>query len=371
MIARVASAIARGTQRHAGRVQRVRDAVGEQRVDAGPLERGSRATTRRARPGRARGRRRRRGGSRRTTPAKVPSRRLMPELRRRHGGHAPLRREERRARCSARPSRAGSRRSACRATPAGARPRARPTPPRRTTCPARIALARGEQVRVARSPPRRGTAMTSSTTSRLSTAGTKPAPMPWMRCGPGGPPESTADDAGSTATTQRRRVALALSASPTPVIVPPVPTPRDEHVDPAVERAQDLGARCRCRCASGLAGLENWSGRNDVGVARHRAGGVDGLVHAAERLDHLDARAVEAQQRLALAAHALGQEDREVVALGRAAEGERDAGVARASPRRSSSGPGSMRPSASAASIIATPMRSFTEPPGLKASSLP
>ena len=33
--------------------------------------------------------------------------------------------------------------------------------------------------------------------------------------------------------------------------------------------------------------------------------------------------------------------------------------------------PGSMRPSASAASIIATPMRSFTDPPGLNASSLP
>ena len=33
--------------------------------------------------------------------------------------------------------------------------------------------------------------------------------------------------------------------------------------------------------------------------------------------------------------------------------------------------PGSMRPCASAASIIATPMRSFTLPPGLYASSLP
>ena len=33
--------------------------------------------------------------------------------------------------------------------------------------------------------------------------------------------------------------------------------------------------------------------------------------------------------------------------------------------------PGSIRPSASAASIIATPMRSLTEPPGLYISSLP
>jgi hypothetical protein len=33
--------------------------------------------------------------------------------------------------------------------------------------------------------------------------------------------------------------------------------------------------------------------------------------------------------------------------------------------------PGSMRPSRSAASSIATPMRSLTEPPGLNDSSLP
>ena len=33
--------------------------------------------------------------------------------------------------------------------------------------------------------------------------------------------------------------------------------------------------------------------------------------------------------------------------------------------------PGSIRPSRSAASIIATPIRSLTEPPGLKTSSLP
>jgi len=31
------------------------------------------------------------------------------------------------------------------------------------------------------------------------TAGTKPAPMPWILCGPGLPPESTGDVSGSTA----------------------------------------------------------------------------------------------------------------------------------------------------------------------------
>jgi hypothetical protein len=33
-----------------------------------------------------------------------------------------------------------------------------------------------------------------------STPGTKPAPMPWILCGPGLPPDSTGDSAGSTAT---------------------------------------------------------------------------------------------------------------------------------------------------------------------------
>ena len=32
-------------------------------------------------------------------------------------------------------------------------------------------------------------------------AGMKPAPMPWIGCGPGSPPESTGDSVGSTANT--------------------------------------------------------------------------------------------------------------------------------------------------------------------------
>ena len=42
------------------------------------------------------------------------------------------------------------------------------------------------------------TAMTSSSRSRSSTGGTKPAPMPWILCGPGRPPEMTGEAAGST-----------------------------------------------------------------------------------------------------------------------------------------------------------------------------
>ena len=38
-----------------------------------------------------------------------------------------------------------------------------------------------------------------SITPRSSTPGTKPAPMPWILCGPGAPPERTGLSSGSTA----------------------------------------------------------------------------------------------------------------------------------------------------------------------------
>src|SRR5664280_1971431 len=55
-------------------------------------------------------------------------------------------------------------------------------------------------------------------------AGTKPAPMPWMGCGPFCPPDSTGEAAGSTAMTCTEGL-RSFSTSPTPVMVPPVPTP--------------------------------------------------------------------------------------------------------------------------------------------------
>ena len=36
-------------------------------------------------------------------------------------------------------------------------------------------------------------------TERSSTSGTNPGPIPWILCGPGMPPESTGEVAGSTA----------------------------------------------------------------------------------------------------------------------------------------------------------------------------
>ena len=51
----------------------------------------------------------------------------------------------------------------------------------------------------------------------------KPAPMPWILCGPGGPPDSTALSSGSTAIIFTLGF-FCFSTEPTPVKVPPVPT---------------------------------------------------------------------------------------------------------------------------------------------------
>src|SRR5947208_2832990 len=66
--------------------------------------------------------------------------------------------------------------------------------------------------------------MTRSMILRLSTPGTNDAPMPWMAWGRALPPDSTGERAGSTATTCTPDI-FSLRTSPTPVSVPPVPTP--------------------------------------------------------------------------------------------------------------------------------------------------
>ena len=215
--------------------------------------------------------------------------------------------------------------------------RAPRTAPRRRRCPpagpTRRAHARRSRSRRRRRPrsPRR-------CSSRLSTGGTNPAPMPWMRWGPAGRPTARP----SPRARRRRPAASGLQRSrrysPTPVIVPPVPTPATSTSTRPSSARRSPGPVVR-RCASGLAGLENWSGRKTSLAARHRARGRDGLPHPAHRLGDVDARAVEAQQALALAAHALGQRQHEVIALRRAHERQRDARCCRWSPRRSSCAP--------------------------------
>ncbi len=82
--------------------------------------------------------------------------------------------------------------------------------------------------------------------------------MPWILCGPGAPPDRTAESAGSTATTSApgRR---SLSTSPTPVSVPPVPTPATNASTSPPVSAQ-ISSAVVSRCTSGLAGFSNCCG---------------------------------------------------------------------------------------------------------------
>ena len=152
--------------------------------------------------------------------------------------------------------------------------------------------------------------------------------MPWIRCGPGGPPEMTGELFGSTAAMWRSGLS-SLRRPPAPVIVPPVPTPATiASTLPSVSR--QISSAVVRRWISGLAGLENWSGMKAFPRSPAiRSRGGDRLVHPAHRLGDLELGAVHAQQRLALAAHALRHRQDELVAARGADEGERDAGVAR------------------------------------------
>ena len=97
--------------------------------------------------------------------------------------------------------------------------------------------------------------MTSSIIPRSSTSGTKPAPMPWMSCAPGRPPESTALSSGSTAiiASPGRRD---LSAWAQPVRVPPVPTlEMITSTRPWVSR--QISSAVVRRWMAGLAGFSN------------------------------------------------------------------------------------------------------------------
>ena len=88
-----------------------------------------------------------------------------------------------------------------------------------------------------------------------------------MPCGRNGPPESTADLAGSTAMT-RTAGSLSLSTSPTPVIVPPVPTPATKASRrPSV--ASRISSAVVRRWISGLDGFWNCCGMKYSGCSRH------------------------------------------------------------------------------------------------------
>ena len=170
---------------------------------------------------------------------------------------------------SARRSPAAPRRCACPASPAAWRPRARPTAPRRTT---------GRRGRPRVRAHRRAVSIAVLVGDRDDLvehvavehrAARSPRRSPGSCAGPGARPESTAELAGSTATTRQSGL-RSLSTSPAPVIVPPVPTPATNTSTWPSSASQISGPVVR-RWISGFAGLENWSGRNTssrVAIAR-------------------------------------------------------------------------------------------------------
>ena len=108
------------------------------------------------------------------------------------------------------------------------------------------------------------TVTTSSYTSLSRMAGAKPAPMPWILCGPGLPPERTGLSAGSTATTWKPGL-RAFSTWPTPVMVPPVPMP-ETRMSTAPSVSFQISSAVVLRWISGLAGFSNCWGMTAPGM---------------------------------------------------------------------------------------------------------
>mmetsp|Transcript_21912 Transcript_21912/g.61021 ORF Transcript_21912/g.61021 Transcript_21912/m.61021 type:complete len:279 (-) Transcript_21912:42-878(-) len=97
--------------------------------------------------------------------------------------------------------------------------------------------------------------MTSSSREVSALPGMNPAPMPWILCGPGDPPEMTADSAGSTAMSCMEGF-MGLRNCPVPVSVPPVPTPPTRaSMLPPVSR--QISGPVVSRWIFGLSGLLN------------------------------------------------------------------------------------------------------------------
>ena len=214
------------------------------------------------------------------------------------------------------PAQLGTRAHLDRAPQGGAARRCPPARPRAAAHRRAVAIASSSS-----------TATTSSITSRLSTAGTKPAPIPWILCGPG----ELAREHGRGARLHRHHVQVRVA------LLQPLAAARDgpagahaghQHVHPALHVAPDLlGGRAAVDL--GVGGVRELVG--DEGVADLRsdpAGLVTRLAHPAQRLHEPHLGAVEAHELLALAAHPLRHREHQLVAARRADEGEGDPGVA-------------------------------------------
>ena len=192
--------------------------------------------------------------------------------------------------------------------------------------------------------------------------------MPWILWGPAKPPDSTGLSSGSTATTLifgRRD----FSTSPTPVKVPPVPMP-PTTMSRSPSQSRQISSAVVRRWISGLAGFSNcWRMRASVSSlsissARRTAPRMPSVVGV------ISSSAPISNKSLRLASDMLLG----MVRISRyplAAQTKASASPVLPEVGSISTVSGPIRPSFSAASIMARPMRSLTEPSGLKNSSLP
>ncbi len=157
----------------------------------------------------------------------------------------------------------------------------------------------------------------------------KPAPMPWIGCGAGWPPEMTGEAAGSTANTFSFGHA-ALSTWAQPVRWPPVPTPGDQRVDAVGESPPGFPAPWCARA------LRRWPGsRTAAGSSRRasapavpRRGRCEPFMPFSRGV-RSKRGAVGQHQAAALDRHAVGHDQDDLVALDGRHHGQADAGVAR------------------------------------------
>ena len=196
--------------------------------------------------------------------------------------------------------------------------------------------------------------------SRMS--GTKPGLMPWILWTPFGSPDSTADSAASTAIIWTLGL-RSFSTWPTPVMVPPVPTPETKKSTWPSVSAQTSSAVV-LRWISTLAWFSNCRARIAPGVlatissALARAppmpSGPGVSTSSAPKARSTARRSFEKVSGSAM-----------ITLYPRAAPTQASAIPVLPEVASTMVPPGLSEPSASAASTIATPMRSFTDFAGL------
>ena len=159
-------------------------------------------------------------------------------------------------------------------------------------------------------------------------AGTKPAPMPCRRCGLGSPPLMTADLAGSTAKVCRLGK-RSLSASLTPVMWPPVPTPVMRKSTPS-GKSRRISWAVASRWIAGLAGFSNCCGIQapSICATSSSARAIAAFIPPSRGVSS-SCGAVGGHQTPALERHRLRHDEDQPVAADRGDHRQADAGVAR------------------------------------------